>query len=97
MIKFRCRNCNQKIAAQDKLSGKRVKCPKCKNVVFVPGVEQTSPVTGQSDSGDLKLSSKNSDFDLTFLDVPEKQKIPNQPISQDLVPDRTFEYVRELE
>ena len=36
MIEFRCKRCNQKIRAQDKLSGKRVKCPKCNNVSVVP-------------------------------------------------------------
>ena len=36
MIEFRCKKCNQRIRVQDKLSGKRVKCPKCNNVSFVP-------------------------------------------------------------
>ena len=36
MIKFRCKNCGQKLNVEDKHSGKRIKCPKCGSVGVVP-------------------------------------------------------------
>ena len=36
MIKFKCSNCNHRIAAPEKYAGKRVRCPKCKAPTRVP-------------------------------------------------------------
>ncbi|MHC4533602.1 MAG: TolB family protein, partial [Planctomycetota bacterium] len=36
MIEFGCKNCGLKVNVQDQFSGKRVKCPKCGSVGFVP-------------------------------------------------------------
>lgn len=36
MIKFSCKLCGEKISVQDRLSGKRIKCPKCNNACVVP-------------------------------------------------------------
>jgi DNA-directed RNA polymerase subunit RPC12/RpoP len=38
MIEFHCINCGLKVSVQDQFSGKRVKCPKCGSVGFVPDV-----------------------------------------------------------
>ena len=36
MIEFSCTKCGQKLNVEDKHSGKRVRCPKCGEVGFVP-------------------------------------------------------------
>jgi len=48
VIKFRCRNCNQKIRVPKIHADKKGRCPKCKNIVVVPKIEKPSPVTSQS-------------------------------------------------
>ena len=39
MIKFRCRNCQQKIGVPEEHAGKRGKCPACQAVVIVPQLQ----------------------------------------------------------
>jgi phage FluMu protein Com len=97
MIEFRCPNCNQKIKAQDKLSGKRVKCPKCKNIVVVPKAEKVGPVASQNDFSYLKVSSRISDLDPALFDIPQKSEVANQLSSQSGVSDKTFEALQKLE
>jgi len=84
MIQFHCKNCGQKIAVQDKFSGKKGKCPKCKNIVVVPKPEDRVTSTNQSDSGFQKVDSKSSAYDLTLLNVPPEHKAAEQPIIQDI-------------
>ena len=97
MIEFRCKRCNQKISVPETSAGKKGKCPKCKNIVVVPKAEGASLPASQNDSAKSEISSKYSDFDLTFLDVPQEDKAPIQPTSQDGVTDKTFEALQKLE
>ena len=50
MIEFHCKNCGQKLSVQDQNSGKRVKCPKCKNIVVIPEIENLNAVDSHTDS-----------------------------------------------
>ena len=97
MIKFRCKDCNHKISVPKIHAGKKGKCPKCKNIVVIPKVENTGLVISQSKTGDLKSSSKSSGFDLTFLDIPQKNKEVNQPGTEERLSDKTFEDLQKLE
>ena len=77
MIEFRCKNCGQRIKAQDKLSGRRVRCPKCSNIVVVSAAGGAELVPSQGGSGDLKVSS---DLDHLVFDVPPKAEAPEAGI-----------------
>ncbi|MHC4061340.1 MAG: hypothetical protein ACYSUC_11230 [Planctomycetota bacterium] len=96
MIKFACENCRCKIAAPHKLVGRPVKCPKCRNVIFVPTPDGPAPLTTKSDLTDAKGKRENADPDLSLLDVPDEYKTENQPLSQDVLFDRTSEDAQEL-
>jgi DNA-directed RNA polymerase subunit RPC12/RpoP len=78
MIEFRCKNCNQKIRAQDKLSGKRVKCPNCGDIVIVPKAENAEPVASQNNFSDSKVSARYSDLDPALFDIPQKGEAANR-------------------
>ena len=97
MIKFRCKNCGRKISVPQIHAGSKGKCPKCKNIVVVPKVGSASSFASQSNSGDLKAGSKKSAYDLTLLEVPQKDKIKNQPISQSGVSEKAIEQGQEFE
>jgi len=97
MIKFRCKNCGKKLSVPEIHSGKKGKCPKCKHIVVIPKPESPGPLTNEVRPGDIRVSSKSCPYDLTLLDVPQKDKTAEQPISQRGVPDRVFEDTRELE
>lgn len=47
MIKFRCKNCGQRISVLEIHSGKKEKCPKCKNIVVVPKVKAAGSLNDQ--------------------------------------------------
>ncbi len=43
MIKFRCKDCGQKISTEDDAAGLTVNCPNCKAVVEVQAVNKSAP------------------------------------------------------
>jgi len=81
MIRFQCKNCGQKIAVQEKFSGKKGRCPNCKNIIAVPELEHTVPPG----------SPENSPYGLTLLDIPEKDKSAIQPAKEEDASDKYFE------
>ena len=58
MIKFACILCGEKISVQEKLAGKRVKCPKCNNTSVVP-----------AESPRIKFTCKNCGQGIRVLQV----------------------------
>jgi DNA-directed RNA polymerase subunit RPC12/RpoP len=73
VIKFHCKNCGEKFSVPEIHAGKKGKCPKCKNIIFVPQIQDTSPITTQSKTADQKSTPKDSPHSLTFLDFPNRQ------------------------
>jgi len=68
MIEFYCKNCGWKISLPEIHSGKKYKCPKCKNEVIVPDLKETD--SKQNVSRDIEVDARYSSYDLTLLDVP---------------------------
>jgi hypothetical protein len=97
MIKFHCKSCGVRIRVPKVHAGKKGKCPRCKNIVIVPRAEQTDAPTSRTDFSDSRVSSKNSNLKLTFLDIPQKDSPPPQPTNQDYVSDASFERTQYLE
>jgi len=97
MIKFNCKSCGQKFSVPDSRSGKKGRCPKCKNVVFVPEIQATNSLTEQSNSGVPEVSSKSSADNLTLLNALEKDRIQDEPIGLSSVPEQATKYEQELE
>jgi len=91
MIRFQCKNCGQKIKVQENLAGKKGKCPKCKNIVIVPTLQDSIPSTSQKDISDVKVNSEKSPYDLSLLDIPPKDESPSQPTKQDEISNESFE------
>jgi len=97
IIKFHCKKCGWKFSVPVTQAGKKSKCPKCKNIIVVPEIQATSSITEQNNSEDTKSSSKNSTYDSALLDIPQKDKIQDLPLSQPDISEETAEYERELE
>ena len=64
-IRFKCNKCGAGIKAPDKAAGKTAKCPKCKEVLVVPNLEQNMLRAGNShileDSCDSKIVASLED------------------------------------
>jgi predicted Zn finger-like uncharacterized protein len=97
MIKIHCENCGQKFRVQDKHAGKKVKCPKCKNIIVIPEAHASSSVTEQRHCEDIKADSKSPIQGLIPLDVLPKDKIQDPSLSQPDIPEKTAKYEQELE
>jgi phage FluMu protein Com len=55
MIRFSCKHCGQKIRVPEAGAGRKGKCPKCKNIVLVPKVEDTTEVASSVEPIDPKI------------------------------------------
>jgi len=71
VIEFQCDNCGRKFSVPEDQAGKKGKCPKCKNVVFIPDVQKSDIVPKQNNSGESQNGPRYSTFDLTLLEVPQ--------------------------
>jgi len=47
VIKFRCKNCGQKISVPESHAGKKGKCPKCKSIVVIPKIKAADSLNDQ--------------------------------------------------
>jgi len=95
MIKFQCRKCGKRLAVPETQAGKKGKCPKCKSIVVVPKPPTAGSTAGQSSSGHPQAGSKKSPYDLSLLDLPQKDNAQDQPPSQCQVSGKGFEDIQE--
>ena len=65
MIKFYCKNCNQKIKVPDSHAGKKGKCPKCKSMVIIPN-PANGTVSGPDTIGQLQETRRENELKITF-------------------------------
>ena len=96
VIKFRCKNCGQKIRVPEIHAGKKGKCPKCKSIVVVPKTESASQVASQAQPSFPEITPKVFGPDPRLFDMPQEMKAANQASSQQLVPDTTLEDTQRL-
>lgn len=92
MIKFRCKKCGQKISVPEIHAGKKGKCPKCKNIVVVPKVEEAESVAGQAKPSVSEIGSKGSILDPNLFDIPM-----GHPTAQGSVSNESLEGLQKLQ
>lgn len=74
MIKFRCKNCGQKISVPEIHSGKKGNCPKCKSIVDVPKIKATDSLNSQRNIPAGKQQNSSS----PVSDLQLEKKPPDQ-------------------
>jgi len=92
-IRFYCDSCGYKSTVSESYAGKQIRCPKCYYIISIPKIKSTG-TTGQSSPGKTKNPSQYSDYDLTLLNITEKEKIQNQQAG---ISEEAAEYEQELE
>ena len=55
MISFSCKHCGQKIRVPEVGAGRKGKCPKCKNIVVIPKVKDTTEVASRAEAIDSQI------------------------------------------
>jgi DNA-directed RNA polymerase subunit RPC12/RpoP len=97
MIRFHCENCGRKFSVPQTKAGKKGRCPKCKNIVVVPKVEDTKSIANQTRAGASEISSKDSILDSRLFDVPQESGMAGHPAAQGDVSDKAFEDMQKLQ
>ncbi len=82
MIEFSCNKCGRKLSVPESHAGKKGTCPKCKNVVIIPEIQNISSAPKQSDPEKKEIDSKFSAYDLTLLEVPQIGEAQEKPASE---------------
>ncbi len=81
-IRFYCDNCGNKSTVSEGYAGKKIRCPKCYNIISIPKIEST---------GETKTSSKYSGYDLTLLNTQEQNIIKHQQIREYIASEQALE------
>ena len=97
MIRFYCVNCGRKFSAPEIHAGKKGRCPKCKNIVLVPKVEDAKSVANQTGPDASEISSKDSILDPNLFDIPQEGKVAGQPTAQGSVSDKALDDLQKLQ
>jgi len=95
-IRFYCSNCGYKSTVSESYAGKNIRCPKCNNIISIPTIESTG-TTSQGSPGKPKTPSRYSDYDLTLLNISEKEKISTFQKGQISISEENDDYEQELE
>jgi hypothetical protein len=96
VIKFRCGSCSQKLRAQGRLSGKRLRCPKCRSIVVIPASGEGESGANDGNFVSFKVGSDGSDLDPSVFDIPPKAEAPEQLSIRDDESEERFEEMRGL-
>jgi len=74
VIKFRCKNCDQRISVPETHAGKKGKCPKCKSIVVVPKIKAADSLNDQRNiPADRQQNSSSPVSDLQLENEPPGQ------------------------
>lgn len=95
-IRFYCENCGYKSTVSESYAGKNIRCPKCYNIISIPTFESTG-TTSKSSPGKPETPSKHSDYDLTLLNISEKEKLSTYQRGQTSISEETYECEPESE
>jgi len=96
-IRFYCDNCGYKSTVLKSYAGKKIRCPKCHYIIHIPKAQPKETTPNQNGSEQIKTTPKHSDYDLTLLDVEEKDKIATFQRGQTSISEETYECEPEIE
>lgn len=95
-FKLTCTHCGHKISVPLIYAGKRIKCPKCSDILIVPQGVRVAPSTNQGDLKDLKSGTKYAGFDHALFDIPPEDAAVNQISSQGALSEKDLEGLHEI-
>ena len=96
-IRFYCDNCGYKSTVSESYAGKQIRCPKCYYIIHIPKAQPKVTTPNQNGSEQIKTTSKDSDYDLTLLNISEKEKLSTFQRGQTSISEETYECEPEIE
>jgi len=96
-IRFYCDNCGYKSTVSESYAGKNIRCPKCYYIILIPKAQPKETTPNQNGPEKIKTTPKHSAYDLTLLDVEEKDKIATFQRGQTSISEEAYECEPEIE
>jgi phage FluMu protein Com len=97
MIRFSCKHCGQKIRVPEAGAGRKGKCPKCKNIVLVPQVEDTTPVASRTELSASEIISGDSILDSRRFDITQESKAAGDGTAKGTASDKAVGELQRLQ
>ena len=94
MIKFYCKHCGQQIGVPAGSAGSKARCPKCKEIVFLPEAGSAETVADDSNLSGSKGEGKYAGFDRALFDIPQEDESTSEAINQVGMSKEEFEELR---
>ncbi len=96
VIKFRCTHCDQALSVPVSYVGKKVKCPKCGNIIVIPKLVDEEPPVDLSSFSESKSETKYAGFDHALFDIPPEDAAVSQLSSQGALSEKDLEGLHEI-
>jgi DNA-directed RNA polymerase subunit RPC12/RpoP len=90
-FKLTCAHCGHKISVPLIYAGKRIKCPKCNDILVVPKAGIAAPSANKGGLKDSKSGTKYAGFDHALFDIPQEDSTVNQLSSQGALSEKDIE------
>ena len=90
-MQLHCEHCGREIDVPTSYAGKKVKCPKCQNIVVIPKAENVTPVEEQGAPGDSKTAAKYAGLDHALFDIPQDNGFTMQLTGQGSLSEKDLE------
>jgi ribosomal protein S27E len=90
-FKLTCAHCGHNISVPLIYAGKRIKCPKCNDILVVPKAGSAAPSANQGGLKDSKSGTKYAGFDHALFDIPPEDSTTNQLSGQGALSEKDLE------
>ena len=90
-FRLTCAHCGHKISVPLIYAGKRIKCPKCNDILVVPKAGIAAPSANQGGLKDSKSETKYAGFDHALFDIPQEDSTVNQLSIQGALSEKDLE------
>jgi ribosomal protein S27E len=94
-FKLTCAHCGHKISVPLIYAGKRIKCPKCNDILVVPKAGSAAPSAKQGGLKESKSGTKYEGFDHALFDIPPEDSTVNQLSNQGALSEKDLEELHE--
>jgi DNA-directed RNA polymerase subunit RPC12/RpoP len=94
-IRFYCDNCGYKSTVSESYAGKQIRCPKCYYIILIPKAQPKATKPNKNGSERKKAAPKHSDYDLTLLNISEKEKLSTYQRGQTSISEEAYEREQE--
>lgn len=96
-MRFCCEHCGRQLSVADGQTGRKGRCPRCKNTVTIPTAPVRSAAVQATRSDDALAATKPTPRDPLLLDVPPADVTPGKAAPESLTREEAYERLRAMQ